>query len=153
MGPVFPDPIYWLFECNSHHDFLLCSYCSLREYLGYPKATRGGYCFHEVAIGPQEAKAQSDAIALLARKQELSTDSLQVPLVGLTSIIHRGSVSTTYLQLVPQFWLVEYHTCRLNGLNTYFVYSTLNKLRPRKRIRAKQSHVRITWFLKHFEAF
>ena len=32
-------------------------------------------------------------------------------------------------------------------------YSRLNKLSPRKRICAKQSHVRITCFLKHFEAF
>ena len=44
MGPVFPDPIYWLFEWSSHHDFLLCSL--LREYVGYPRATRGGYCMH-----------------------------------------------------------------------------------------------------------
>lgn len=37
------------------------------------------YFFLEVAIGLQEAKGQSDAITQLARKQELSTDSLQVP--------------------------------------------------------------------------
>ena len=70
MAPVFHDPICWL----SYH------------YFGHPTAQAVGtvcfvlfYFFHEVAIGPQEAKGQSDAITQLARKQKLSTDSLQVP--------------------------------------------------------------------------
>ena len=55
-----------------------------------------------------------------------------------------------YVKLCTDFLLVGY-----NYEIIFFIltYSRLNKLSPRKRICAKQSHVRITWFLKHFEAF
>ena len=57
------------------------------------------------------------------------------------------------LQTHIHIYIYIYYIYIYRDLYVIMYYSRLNKLSPRKRICAKQSHVRITCFLKHFEAF